>query len=92
VDSSRSEDVPDFKVLPLSKVADRIRKKSRSLESLRKIYTSGAFVGHQGTGNQHPDWAEISSSANSLENTSAIHIDGDNNSLGEQKKKGTFLL
>jgi hypothetical protein len=59
----------------------RIRKKSRSMDSLR----TASHFGHLGQpGALNSDWAEISSSTASLENASTIHIDGDNNSIGKQ--------
>ncbi|CAL8089966.1 unnamed protein product [Orchesella dallaii] len=75
VAGSKTEDVSDHYLHP----ENRLRKRSRSADSIRK------FISHFGhfnqTGMLHPDWAEISSSNTSLENTSTIHIDGDNNSL-----------
>lgn len=74
---SRLDYVPDHYLHP----ENRLRKRSRSADSIRK------FISHFGPFNQtggmlHPDWAEMSSSNTSLDNTSTIHIDGDNNSLG----------
>jgi len=57
----------------------RMRKKSKSMDSLR----TASHFGHLGQpGALNSDWAEISSSTASLENASAIHVDGDNNSIG----------
>lgn len=60
----------------------RQRKKSRSMDSLRTLKIAAQF-GHIGkAGFLSENWAEISSSTTSLENTSTIHID-DTSSIGE---------
>lgn len=73
--SRPSEELSDHYLVP----ENRLRKRSRSADSIRK------FISHFGNFSQTglPDWAEVSSSNTSLENTSTIHIDGDNNSLGK---------
>lgn len=59
----------------------RLRKRSRSADSIRKFISQVGTYNNPTGGILHPDWAEVSSSNTSLENTSTIHIDGDNNSL-----------
>jgi len=68
--SAEGHDTPDSK-------SQRIRRMSKSVDSLKLMIPKEGLTLSSTTVTHHSDWAEISSSTASLENTSNIHGDGD---------------